>query len=421
MKPVHSTLERGAVATVVAVLLAGGVLMGFLALSLDVGQILVEKRQLQNSADAAAISLARSCWLGNCVAGADSLASLVDNNANDQASGIESQCAHNMPGSTLVDCDTIPSTGAWADCAPLPPALAAMGGLPYVEVRTRTQSKNGSGRDNSLRNWVAGLTGNSTTSSAGACARAVVGNPADGTSELPLTFSACDWQHATGGTTGGGGGAYYASPVYNGANAYGYGGAGQPAWPAKALDPPAQALGQEVILLNQNPPGGATPPNGCPNWSGHALPGGFGTLETGSDPCTFKDYPFHWMKTDTGNNISCNMSNLVGKVINIPVFDCTNDGLPNQEPPVNGCDTGNGSKATFHRAGYAQFYLSGFYLNAPGDNKVQSINPNNGKLPCKGGDRCISGWFLSGALSATAISGPPSTGNFGSWIVVGAG
>src|SRR6478736_7219701 len=108
--------EHGAVVTVVAVLLAGGVLLGFLALSLDVGQILVEKRQLQNSADAAAVSLAQSCAKNNCVSGADSLANLVDNNANDKVSGIQSQCSTNISPSSLPPCGT--STGTWADCSP---------------------------------------------------------------------------------------------------------------------------------------------------------------------------------------------------------------------------------------------------------------------------------------------------------------
>jgi Flp pilus assembly protein TadG len=412
--------EHGAVVTVVAVLLAGGVLMGFLALSLDVGQVLVEKRQLQNSADAAAVSLAQSCAKSNCVAGADSLANLVDNNANDKVSGIQAQCSANMPGSTLPACGT--SSGTWADCSPLPPALAAMTGLPYVEVRTRTQTANGAGRDNSMRNWIAGLNGNSTTIAAGACARAAVGTPAEVQSELPVTFSACDWQHATGGTTGGGGGSYYPSPVYNGSNTVGYGGAGQPPWPTAAATPPAQIQGQEVILLAQNPPGGATLPTGCPNWSGHALPGGFGILETTSDPCVFVEYPFHWMHTDTGNQTGCDLSALVGKVINLPIFDCTNDSAPGQEPPVNGCTTGNGSNAYYHRAGYAQFYLSGYALNVSSGipNKAKSLVSN--QFPCSGGDRCISGWFLKGELSSQAISGPPSgSGNFGTYAVVPAG
>jgi hypothetical protein len=324
---------------------------------------------------------------------------------------------------TLVDCDTIPSTGAWADCAPLPPALAAMGALPYVEVRTRTQSANGAGRDNFLKNWIAGINGNSTTSAAGACARAVVGNPPDGISELPITFSACDWSHATGGTPTTSG-SYYASPVYNGApNDYGYGGTGQPPWPQPAATPPAQLQGQEVVLLSQNPPGGATLPTGCPTWSGHALPGGFGVLETTSNPCKFVEYPHHWMHTSTGNNTTCDLEALVGKVINIPIFDCTNTTAPGVAPPVNGCDTGNGSNAYYHRAGYAQFYLSGYRLNITGSvqNKVKSVVPANNQFPCGNGDQCISGWFLTGALSSTAISGPPSSNNFGSWTVVPAG
>ena len=38
--------DRGAVATVVAILLAGGVLLGFLSLVVDVGRIYVEREEL---------------------------------------------------------------------------------------------------------------------------------------------------------------------------------------------------------------------------------------------------------------------------------------------------------------------------------------------------------------------------------------
>lgn len=53
--------ERGGVAVIVAVLLAGGVLIGMLALSVDVGQIMYERRQLQNGADATSLALAQRC------------------------------------------------------------------------------------------------------------------------------------------------------------------------------------------------------------------------------------------------------------------------------------------------------------------------------------------------------------------------
>ena len=137
-------------------------------------------------------------------------------------------------------------------------------------------------------------------------------------------------------------------------------------------------------------------------------------------------YPYHWMKTDTGNNTSCNLNALVGKVINLPIFDCTYTTAPGAEypTPASLCDTGNGSNAYYHRVGYAQFYLSGYSLNVTGGfpNKVKSINPNFNAFPCNGADRCISGWFLKGELTATAISGPPTgSGSFGTYTVVPAG
>ncbi|WP_245618405.1 hypothetical protein [Knoellia aerolata] len=300
-----------------------------------------------------------------------------------------------------------------------------MSGLPYVEVRTESLKPGGGG----VTSWFAGISGGSGSAetTVNACARAAIGTPGgEGTADLPLAFSGCDWQHATGGTTGGGGGLYYPAPVYNGASSpdYGYGGAGQPIWPNAAANPPAQIQGHEVILLSQNPPSGATPSTACPTWNGHALPGGFGTLETESgNPCKFVQYAHHWMHTSTGNNIGCDLSLLVGKVVNLPIFDCTNTTAPGVAPPVNGCTTGNGDNAYYHRAGFASFYLSGYDMNVTGSipNKRKSLVTGN-FLPCAGADRCISGWFVKGELSATTISAPPGgPGGFGPFAVVPAG
>jgi hypothetical protein len=207
--------------------------------------------------------------------------------------------------------------------------------------------------------------------------------------------------------------------------------AGQAAWPAAPAAPPAQNLGGEVILLVQNPPGGATPASACPAppssgaWSGHALPGGFGLLETlPGQPCEIKEYAYHWMSTDPGSSTGCDIEQFVGKVVNIPIFDCTASGLPTSEPPVGTCTAGSGSHAHYHRAGYAAFYLSGYNLTTTGSvlNKKKSVNPNFNAFPCSGPNRCISGWFLNGSLSATAIAGPPSgPGYFGTFTAVPAG
>lgn len=428
--------ERGAVTTIFGVLLGMGVVMGFAALSLDVGRILVEKRQLQNSADAAALSLARSCWgpSPNCVPGADNLAGLVDNNAEDRVSGIESQCSVNMPGSTMPTCGT--ASGALADCSPLPARYAAMAGLPYVEVRTKTQTAAASGsRTNSLRNWLGGFLGQ-PTGAAGACSRAAVGAAATGDSQLPIAISGCEWQRATGGTTGGGGGAYWPAPQYQGLTSpdYGYTTTGTPTWPAGAVPAPGAVAGGEVVLLVQNPPAGHAAPAACPTWNGHVLPGGFSILETaGGDPCKARSYPFSWYHTNPGSSTSCDLSQFVGKVVSIPVFTCTLLDLPspgrNANESTDPCDTGNGTNTWYWTPGFARFYLSGYSVTTAGGvpNRKRSINPNNtlppNANPCSTSESCLSGWFVSGSLAqATGISGPPSgSGFFGSYAVVPAG
>ena len=99
--------EQGAIATIVAILFGIGVVFGVMALAIDVGGLMVERRQLQNGADATAMSLAESCALDNCVAGADGLETLVDANARDGDHAIASQCAVNATGTTLPGCPRI--------------------------------------------------------------------------------------------------------------------------------------------------------------------------------------------------------------------------------------------------------------------------------------------------------------------------
>jgi hypothetical protein len=422
-------LERGGVMTIVAVLLAGGVLMGMAAISIDVGRLLAEKRQLQNSSDAASLSLADDCWAspGSCAVTSNEQ-TLANGNSDDNTTTITSACSVNIAGSPINGCPT--ATGALADCAPLPDAFAAMSGLPYVEVRTRTRIPNG---DNGLTNYLASALG-ITKSSAAACARAAVGTIDSGVGELPITISACEWSRQTGGNpVTGSGGSYYPAPNYQGTTTpdYGYGMSGSPAWPTGAPPAPAANPGGEVVLLVQNPPGGQTPPSSCPTWNGHALPGGFSILETVSgNPCKAVELPYKWMHTSPGTSVGCDLSQYVGKVVALPVFSCTLDYLPNREAneATDPCNTGNGSNAWYWRRGYAAFYLSGYRLQTNGSipNRVRSINPNNtlanGNNPCGNSELCLAGWFTTGSLSGTGISGAPTTTNyFGVYRVVPAG
>jgi hypothetical protein len=297
--------------------------------------------------------------------------------------------------------------------------------IPYVEVHNLTQTSSGSSiLPTAFGRAVTGFSGAAVSS----CSRVAWGSPGGvGQGNIPITVSGCDWMHATGGTIGGGGGAYYPSPVYGtpGGSVYGYGGPGQPPWPDEAATPPAQVAGDEIIMLVQNPPGGGTVPTACPTWQGHALPGGFGILDTiPANACIAESYPFDWMHTSPGNNIGCNLDNLVGTVIYVPVFDCTASYQYAGVPPVPGedCTMGNGNNAWYHRAGYAAFYLSGYSITIPSGlpNKRKSLVSN--QFPCSSSESCIAGWFVSGQLQSSYPAGPPSgSGYFGTYTINPAG
>jgi hypothetical protein len=74
--------ERGATAALFAIMLVP--LMGVMAISLDVGALYVERGQLQNGADAAALAVAADCADGNgCTSAVATAASYASLNAND--------------------------------------------------------------------------------------------------------------------------------------------------------------------------------------------------------------------------------------------------------------------------------------------------------------------------------------------------
>ena len=122
--------DSGATAVLVAVLLPA-VLLGFAALALDVGSMYLQKRQLQNGADAAALGVARDCASDPDVctqAIADATAdSLTVANGNPGPGNLGA-------GYTELLCGTIPGLNPCpADFAPDP---ATVGTTLYVKART---------------------------------------------------------------------------------------------------------------------------------------------------------------------------------------------------------------------------------------------------------------------------------------------
>lgn len=163
--------ERGAVSVIVAVSMVA--LLGFVAITVDIGALYAERAELQNGADAAALAVAQECaasktctdttaaapWLASATTTARSLANA---NANDDATNISS-VASPAPGS----------------------------------VRITTGTRDGSSGAGALAYTFAPILGIDTANPA-ATATAAWGNPAAGPAMLPLAFAPCEFAQGNG-------------------------------------------------------------------------------------------------------------------------------------------------------------------------------------------------------------------------------
>jgi hypothetical protein len=181
--------DRGAVGVTFAILLASGVLLGALALVVDVGRIYVERGELQNGADSAALAIARACAedLPECGSkdAIEALAARYANlNAQDGHSAVDSVCGE-VPGGLLPACGAQPAnlTGCLGEAPP----------DQYVEVHLSTLL--GDGSTVLPPAFAQTLSGADAGTTVGACARAAWG-PADLTI-LAITISTCEFQEDT--------------------------------------------------------------------------------------------------------------------------------------------------------------------------------------------------------------------------------
>jgi hypothetical protein len=403
--------ERGGAAALVAVLLGGGVVMGFTALSIDVGTLMWERRQVQNGADAAALALAQTCaeTPAQCSPAVPSTLAMLNsyNNGNardghnglDPAQGLVGVCGRNVP--TLPGCSS--PVGNVQDCPAVSSSLDP--NAQFVEVHTRTESSGGS---SILPTWlIKTLNNGSSGTTVKACARAAWGdtNPTSGLI-FPIVMSFCDWKAQTGYS--GPGTAVYPPGPSESITPYGYG-------PTN----PWTGIAERVVYTKNNPAN-------CSTWNGHSAPGGFYSINEGG-PCTANSTVGGWVHATTGNSSPCSGmtmpdgSSIKGKVIHLPVFDC----LYNTPTTITGSTdcTGSSPKASgsnvyYHIMGYAAFYVTGWYFSSDSQPSIKS-----GATPCSGGDRCLSGWFLKDLVSEGDIQGsnPGGPPNLGLTVIQAAG
>lgn len=349
--------DRGGVAVIVAALLGGGVLLGMLALVIDVGRLLEERRELQNGVDAAAASLAQACARKSpdcsAVSGPSVADAIADANAKDGLSTLDSFCGF---GAALAPC--APPGSSVYDCGPLPAA-----GTAFVEVRSRTQSSDG-GAVRSL------FTAQDTTLRA--CGRAAWGAPAR-SSGVSFTMSLCEWRAATTNGT-----VYAPGPPY----------------------PPNPAITFERnILLHHTLDGVTTCPAGP---SGADLPGGFGWLEDSNATCL------------TAVDVNGNYADQTGNATRQPCRDAVAAARTSRQPlfvPVYDSVSGTGSEGVYHAAGFAAFVVTGYSLSG-----LREKSWLTGAFPCSGDQRCISGFFTKALIPANGPLAPVSA-DFGAQIV----
>jgi Flp pilus assembly protein TadG len=161
-----SSSERGASAVLLALLMVP--LMGVLAISLDVSALYVERSQLQNGADAAALAIAQSCagasTPAECTSSAAVLAgTFASANANDKTAGV------------------------------LTPVFSTASSVTVTAV---TREPDGT---TAIRHPFAAFLGIDATTVT-AAATAEWGSPRVGTVALPLTISYCEFRPALDGT-----------------------------------------------------------------------------------------------------------------------------------------------------------------------------------------------------------------------------
>lgn len=360
----RSADERGAIALITVLLLGGGLLLGCVALTVDLGGLTSQRREIQNAADAVALSTAQSCAASSsCPSSTDAgLVGLA--HANDDQSSITRLCG-NGPG--LASCPS--PTGTLADCPTPSQPFAGNYVRSYTQRHTAFSFAPAIGASNGRDQQT--------------CSSAGWGPLGSYSATLPVTFSVCEWQAAVGGDpVAGTGGTYAAPPPY-------------PPYPSSSL--------QRVIYLAKD----SAP---CPTFNGHDAPGGFGWLTNGTT-CVTQTSTDGWVQADTGNDVpsSCGaqIQTALRTTILIPVYDCMNSTPTMPSNTVTGCASGNGSNLYYHVVGYAAFYVTGWRLSGTTQNSVAT-----GAAPCSGSSRCIAGFFVKKSVSGGSI-GPSGTPGFG--------
>jgi Flp pilus assembly protein TadG len=346
--------DRGAYGVLITVLITGGVLLGFGALAVDVGQIYQNRAELQTGADAGALAVARTCGLGNCDTSV--AATYAANNASALTGGKAAAvqvCGFSASGG-LAPCLT-GNSGTITDCPPNP-----TGNVNFVDVHTATLTPNGTLLPPVFARTLIGNQ-NYNGTRVFACAQAEWG-PALQANSIAMVISFCAWNNATnGGQTFG---SLYAVYLKSKGNSTCFGPAGSIPGGFDWLNPTSPSVCNALIDLTTSTSGSNT---------GNDV----------SQPC----------KTVLYNDITSYLNGTPVKVY-IPVFDSL---------------SGTGGNLVYHLVGMAGFVPTGYsdLSGSPGNGLPKAYGTN---ALCTLNDPCVEGYFTEVLDPVTTFGGGTNFG-----------
>ncbi len=427
--------QRGFVGVMVAILVGFGALLVVGALVVDIGLKHVERRELQNGADAAVMAAAFECSFRdiatsghNCSNALTQARTIASANASDTVADIAAPAQ--LPAFCGRGNNALSACSGNGSTLLCPNTLSQSSAINFVQVTTATKSSTSS----VLPSYFASLLGGTDNGTIHACAQAQWGPPkSHPTAVFPI---AMNWE------------CWYAQ-VQN-SNAYGppsYAAAGATSW-------------TRWIRLT----GGSS--TGC--YGSNSLASGFGwtcvALGNCSDPalnssagCNSIDgAAYHsnmWVQVDTGNNLpaTCadplfpDSNSIVRTMIVVPLYDCIWAQNATQATGTPYVTPGGGystcaslpapitpNERHYHIVGFAPFLFSGFWYGSGSCSSVGSCNNvtdtfiqtkiqanvnQGGQGVCTSNERCLFGWFTQSTLLAEGEIGDDNQNYFGLNVV----
>ncbi len=349
-----------------------------LALVIDLGVARLERRQLQNGAEAASVRAAQDCAVnGTTGHTCGDLAPLIALASLNSAHGSETVTATGLCGQgaanltpcgtgTLQDCPTTPTQSQWAQVT----TSTWWAGSPFLP-QFFSQS----------------LMGPRTIT---ACAQAAWGPPSELLATAPFAIGQSCWQAQN--TDEG----YPPNPPYT-----------------VTTEPTSYEV---ALVLGTD----SSPQHACSVTA--AGTGGFGWLDstaTATDLCTL-DLQYGQVSQSTGaslSNAACQakMAAMVNatevsnnkwtpayfnRITYIPLYDTST--------------SSGGTNASYHITGFAAFYMTGFQAPSLGKQAAPRVAAND----CSSSSVCVYGWFVRASIigASTSIGGSNQT-NYGLSVV----